>query len=531
MSEFLKSYREWVPEEYLGHTTTTYKFFWVLAIIEIYKQRRNQRIPFYDLVAMMFAKAWPLIQNGEIAFGKVDKLPQTGKNIAKESKRDFDNVNETFSYIRSKSYSKEYRKWIPFFYTNVPYFFLTPWMGGYTSRTLLADQQFIRERHAPYGVQSQEIIINEEWMNEILPVEYDFKKDVVEHLYEYLRQRNPEIENLYSLLQNCLLSNSYKISSVETSTKTTDIKTGTPQAKVCSPSDTAPEIINGKVLRIKDQDLLSEIRPLLSCNKLQALTILCNHYKEVPNLTMKFSDWAVLLDSIERVDNSETNETTVEAPVESSQYVVEHIPTKVKAAPKPKKSNKSEKREIYDEYLSGQPFYSIASKHNISPADILKIVQDFSAQEESTEAEYSSVYLSDIEKEIYDNNTDDYFLNTHAFDRSWTYYIEGSDILRRVFGSMQAFPCFQIDNICYSDRTITMHLFSISPIDKGRYLIKLVLHETLRIKCIVESFKDKVSTLSICRQGFDYRVSISPSSLQFVAKRVVIESIDATDMQ
>ena len=57
-----------------SNTTATYKFFWLVSILQIHTKSDNPRINVWDIVIRMVANAWYPIHYFRLSFGKGDSL-------------------------------------------------------------------------------------------------------------------------------------------------------------------------------------------------------------------------------------------------------------------------------------------------------------------------------------------------------------------------------------------------------------------------------------------------------------------------
>ncbi len=72
-----------------ANTSATYKFYWLLAIIESVEQR-EQHIPKRKLFARMIANAWYTVNYFKVSFGKQDLIQDAVKEILKTEKLTID---------------------------------------------------------------------------------------------------------------------------------------------------------------------------------------------------------------------------------------------------------------------------------------------------------------------------------------------------------------------------------------------------------------------------------------------------------
>lgn len=65
-----------------NNTTTSYKFYWFYAILQIVKQNRKE-VTIPELIATMISSVWYSVHFYKLSFGKQDKLAETVLAISK----------------------------------------------------------------------------------------------------------------------------------------------------------------------------------------------------------------------------------------------------------------------------------------------------------------------------------------------------------------------------------------------------------------------------------------------------------------
>ena len=111
-------------------TTNSYKYFWLLAIIDILKNRPNIEIEVEEIVIEMIAKVWYPINYFNLSFGKQDKFAiiigkLKGRLVISEKTSKEDLVNS----LTEMKKDEIVRKLINDFMRYVPFRFLTPWFS------------------------------------------------------------------------------------------------------------------------------------------------------------------------------------------------------------------------------------------------------------------------------------------------------------------------------------------------------------------------------------------------------------------
>lgn len=63
-------------------TTATYKFYWLLALLDMYVKEKKSEMRALDIASRMVAYAWYPIEYFRLSFGKGDSMSQIIPNIA-----------------------------------------------------------------------------------------------------------------------------------------------------------------------------------------------------------------------------------------------------------------------------------------------------------------------------------------------------------------------------------------------------------------------------------------------------------------
>lgn len=152
-----------VLDRVFDKVATSYKYFWMMAILSLAKENNQLSISFDDLTIRMAAIAWPIVFENEIDLGKSDLMRKYLEEVIKKTKLisgASSNVVET--YIRQHYSSQGIDKVLAPLMKNVPYRFLSPWIK-YTSDNEVIEKSCSKNFNGLYAIQSEHIILDEEW--------------------------------------------------------------------------------------------------------------------------------------------------------------------------------------------------------------------------------------------------------------------------------------------------------------------------------------------------------------------------------
>lgn len=364
MNEFLK---ERIPVDLFQNTTTSYKFFWAISLLQLYKEKKQAVYDFRIIIARMIAEAWFVLKDNKIGLGGADHLRSTIKFLSRNYNRQYKNADDLFALFERDIHTKTIRKCVGYYTENVPYRFLTPWVGTKMGRPELSNQEVVFKLDAPYLVESggtdRVVRMNPEWRKCLDGIEDELISHVIDKLAVYIQKRNPDILGGYSgWLKSVILGDNGKISVPEKVSvpepPLPEIKVPEKPVKEDIPSvpqsvvgiqnlkDTgsaliSDKIVGGKLIDINDELLLEKISPLLESSKLDVISILIDHYKDRSDVQMNFMDWANFVQTFKPKVKIETTSTEKKEHVDlaSPEEKVENPPKY--NAPLPKATEKS----------------------------------------------------------------------------------------------------------------------------------------------------------------------------------------------
>lgn len=181
-----------ISSKLFKNVSTTYKFFWMLALIDAAESPNfNGKLIMRAVTARMVTNAWSVLAHG-INFPKLDKLPSA---IAEAQKHNINNSTkqDVFRGIYAIQ-DANFHRLMDQLESNVPYRFLSPWIP-YSS-----DQQVVRDSNdktklAPYSIKKQgrasEIHITDEWKDYFRTNASILRRMTYSALAKYLHSYNP----------------------------------------------------------------------------------------------------------------------------------------------------------------------------------------------------------------------------------------------------------------------------------------------------------------------------------------------------
>lgn len=184
-----------------GSTSATYKFYWLIALIELVEEG-NVEIPKRKIFSRMISSSWYTINYFHISFGKQDNLQIAVERILKEERLTIDEKKSKLDDCLEDTNNKETINQLLHFDKNVPHWFLTPWFPKNTNETdnqqksrIYADSQlFVND--ALYALHKDYIHINPIWIPYLKSNAKVLKDYCYWNLALFLQTRNPNVPDI-----------------------------------------------------------------------------------------------------------------------------------------------------------------------------------------------------------------------------------------------------------------------------------------------------------------------------------------------
>jgi hypothetical protein len=184
-----------------GSTSATYKFYWLIALIELVEEG-NVEIAKRKIFSRMISNSWYTINYFHISFGKQDNLQMAVERILKEESLTIDEKKNKLDFCLEHSTNKETINQLLHFDRNVPHRFLSPWFPilknetdtSFRKRIHLLSQDF--EKGCLYGLHNDYIQINPLWIPYLKSNAKVLKDYCYWNLALFLQTRNPNVPDI-----------------------------------------------------------------------------------------------------------------------------------------------------------------------------------------------------------------------------------------------------------------------------------------------------------------------------------------------
>ena len=177
-----------------GNTVATYKFYWLLAIIELVEEGEIQ-IAKRKIFSRMIANSWYTINYFHLSFGKQDLLQIAVETILKSEKLTIDIQKNTIIKVLESSQNIETINQLNHFNKNVPHWFLSPWFPEAQKAEIYIRSAGL-ENGCPYSLLGNDIIINPVWINYLQKNSLLLKHFCYWNLALFLQRRNPNVPDI-----------------------------------------------------------------------------------------------------------------------------------------------------------------------------------------------------------------------------------------------------------------------------------------------------------------------------------------------
>lgn len=179
-----------IIKKVFDNKSSSYKYFWFLAIISLAKERDQLAIPYKDIVIRMVAMAWPIVFEDEIDLGKNDKLPKYLEYTSKAAMLIHGAASSVVEKHLSQHYeSRKVKSILSPLLKNVPYRFLSPWVH-YTTEEEVIKKSNKKNFPGLYALSDEHVILHEDWWDYILENYQEICSFTLQSFCDYVKQFN-----------------------------------------------------------------------------------------------------------------------------------------------------------------------------------------------------------------------------------------------------------------------------------------------------------------------------------------------------
>jgi hypothetical protein len=186
------------------NVTASYKFYWMLSILQIHAQTGKLKIDVPRILVRMVANAWYPIHYFKLSFGKIDSLFNIVVEVQRLTGIPMDSsVDKVAEELYARLNDRQIANLIGTLSHDVPYCYLTPWIGaGKYDERVARSQRF--ENGCLYAIHrdatEMTIELNSDW-DDYLHRNYSILEDFIYwNLTLFIQKRNPNVPNIANKL-------------------------------------------------------------------------------------------------------------------------------------------------------------------------------------------------------------------------------------------------------------------------------------------------------------------------------------------
>lgn len=176
-------------------TSSTYKFYWFLSILQAVEAGNTTTIAKHDIFARMIANAWHTVNYYHVSFGKQDKLQMTIQSIREREQITIDAKDGMIHRRLLTTSNKQTIQELWHFDKEVPHRFLSPWFSKQEKEENDAVSHN-SDTYALYILSKDSITINPRWVEYLQANAGILKHFCYWNLALFLQTRNPNVPDI-----------------------------------------------------------------------------------------------------------------------------------------------------------------------------------------------------------------------------------------------------------------------------------------------------------------------------------------------
>jgi hypothetical protein len=179
-------------------TSSTYKFYWLLSIIQELEQG-NISIPKRNIFSRMISNAWYTVNYFHVSFGKQDLIQDSILKIFEFGGITVDDKKELVYQKLVTSQNIQLNSILWHFNKQVPHWFLSPWISSKSIKDIRDESQRF-ENDCLYALFSDKIEMNPIWVQYLISNSKVLKDFCYWNLVLFLQSKNLNVPNITNKL-------------------------------------------------------------------------------------------------------------------------------------------------------------------------------------------------------------------------------------------------------------------------------------------------------------------------------------------
>ncbi len=167
--------------------SATYKFFWLMSILQIHAKTGMLNISVWDCVSRMVPNAWYPIHYFRLSFGKADSLSVIINELHRLTQIPIDvSTDEITRGLKEDIGNPQVKQHLRILTNNVPYHFLSPWIPFTSNEDVVAKSSNLETR-CPYSLHDGHKEISSLWGDYLIENYEKITKFIEQELRTYLK--------------------------------------------------------------------------------------------------------------------------------------------------------------------------------------------------------------------------------------------------------------------------------------------------------------------------------------------------------
>ena len=189
-----------------SHTTSTYKFYWFIGILDLLVKEGKTRMDVWDIMIEMVAGAWYPVCYFHLSFGQSESLSDAIMLLQKARHIPVSiSPRELTGWLHDNLDDPFVTDTLCFLMNNVPYRFLSPWINEKNDKEMMRRSQSL-ENDCLYRLTRDErtmwVDLNAKWLDYLRSNYYVLRDYAYWNLTLFLQVRNPNVPNIpYKLIK------------------------------------------------------------------------------------------------------------------------------------------------------------------------------------------------------------------------------------------------------------------------------------------------------------------------------------------
>lgn len=180
-------------------TTSTYKFYWLLALLDVVGEGRTT-IPLRTLYVRMVCHAWYTVNYFKLSFGAWDSLQKFVKVLLAHEPVDARTARHDLEHVLLHTERPESLRALFGLGRYVPYKFLSPWLPAAASDALVMRRSQDPAQGTPYALHADHLEVPEQWALYLRQHQHILRDFCLWNLAHFVQARNPNVPQVVNKL-------------------------------------------------------------------------------------------------------------------------------------------------------------------------------------------------------------------------------------------------------------------------------------------------------------------------------------------